>query len=86
MRNYKVVKRGVEDSKLESITCDICGKTYDVNNCEDIYEIQEFHNIYFNGGYGSVFGDGDRIECDICQNCLFKMIDGKYRINPEESY
>jgi len=27
-----------------------------------------------------VFGDDEQIECDICQHCLFKMIDGKYRV------
>lgn len=28
-------------------------------------------------GYGSIFGDGIKIECDICQHCLKKLI-GEY--------
>lgn len=54
---------------IGSIVCDICGKTYDND-----MDIQEFHHIDFTGGYGSVFGDMTRIMCDICQDCLKKMI------------
>jgi len=67
--------------EIVSITCDKCGKTFweDTN----LFEFQEFHHIHFTGGYGSIFGDESEIECDICQNCLKKMIDGIYR---EDSY
>jgi len=61
--------------------CDKCGKEYDA--IDDMFECQEFHHISFTGGYGSVFGDDSDIECDICQHCLKKMIDGIYR---EDSY
>jgi antitoxin CcdA len=64
-------------NKIESMTCDKCGTEY--NYEDDMFECQEFHHINFVGGYGSVFGDGDQIECDICQDCLKKMIDGHYR-------
>ena len=57
--------------------CDICGKEY---KPDDHFEIQEFLHIRRTGGYGSVFGDEERIECDICQHCLKTFIDGKYRI------
>jgi hypothetical protein len=66
-----------EIESTESIICDICGKEY---NIEDWLEIQEFHHINFVGGYGSVFGDGASIECDICQNCLKEMIGNFCRI------
>lgn len=52
-----------------ALKCDICGKTYD-----DIFEIQEFLLIDFVGGYGSIFGDGDTVECEICQYCLKDII------------
>jgi hypothetical protein len=59
-----------------SIICDICLKEYKCEE-ENISEVQEFHNIDFVGGYGSVFGDGVSVKCDICQHCLKKII-GRY--------
>ena len=61
---------------VKSITCDICGTSY---GPDDTFETQEFHFINFTGGYGSVFGDDSTIKCDICQYCLKKLIEGKYR-------
>ena len=59
-------------------TCDICGKSY---GClladEGVMEAQEFINIRFEGGYGSVFGDESKVECDLCQHCLKEHL-GKY--------
>lgn len=62
------------------LTCDICKKEF---TKDDFLEIQEFHYINFTGGYASVFGDGNNIQCDICQRCLLKMIDGYYRTEEE---
>ncbi len=81
MINKTTIKTLKEETILESITCDICGKTY---NKDDIMELQEFHHIHFTGGYGSVFGDDSYIECDICQHCLHDMIKGKYREDGEK--
>lgn len=64
-----------------SMKCDVCGKEYDVE--DDVMETQEFHHIDFIGGYASVFGDENHIQCDICQRCLLKMIKGYYRIIDE---
>lgn len=63
----------IEREQVESITCDVCKKTYPGN---DYIEIQEFHHVDFIGGYGSVFGDETRVRCDICQHCLHGMIGG----------
>ena len=71
----------VYHEKITSITCDICGKEYSKE--KDIYECQEFIHIYENCGYGSIFGDGDSIELDICQHCFKKLFEGKYRIISE---
>lgn len=57
--------------KALSYQCDKCKKEYDI---DDVFEIQEFHHIRFDGGYGSVFGDDTRVECDLCQQCLKKII------------
>jgi hypothetical protein len=71
MKRYKQIKQST--NVLRSIICDKCNKEYDSNN---IPEIQEFLHIDFTGGYGSVFGDGKNIEYDICQHCLFEIING----------
>lgn len=62
-----------------AFVCDVCGREFSA----DDMEIQEFHHIRFTGGYGSVFGDGTRVECDICQHCLEKMIGEFCRKTPE---
>lgn len=69
MIKYK--KKNIETYEVESITCDVCKKEYDYT---DIMETQEFHRINFDGGYGSVFGDGVTVEYDICQYCLHRII------------
>lgn len=78
MINKKKVEIKEEVEKIVSITCDICGKTYmyDTEN-DDIFEIQEFIHIKNNCGYGSIFGDGDTVELDMCQHC-FKEKLGQY--------
>jgi hypothetical protein len=76
MKKFKEIKQPA--IVLSSITCDKCGKEYDV---DDVLELQEFLHINFVGGYGSVFGDGYRIECDICQYCLKEMIKDLYKRN-----
>jgi len=52
--------------------CDRCKKQYSYE--EDMLDIQESHKIKFTGGYASVFGDGNMIECDLCQDCLSELI------------
>ena len=60
----------VEQLYIESVTCDVCQTTYD-----DEMELQEMVFLDFITGYGSVFGDGTKIDIDICQHCLKRMID-----------
>lgn len=71
MKKYKEVQETVE--KIESITCDVCGKDI----FDDILEYEEKVSINYIGGYGSVFGDGSTVEIDICQKC-FKDKLGEY--------
>ena len=63
MKIYKLVK--IDSEELVSIQCDKCKKNYD-----DVLEILEFHHISFIAGFGSVWGDGDKISGDLCQHCL----------------
>lgn len=72
MIKYKQVLKTVEEKT--TIQCDVCKKEYSIEDMNDCFEIQEFHHICFCGGYDSVFGDGNTIECDICQYCLKELI------------
>ncbi|HBD94870.1 MAG TPA: hypothetical protein DC057_11930 [Spirochaetia bacterium] len=69
----------VKVEKTTHVVCDKCGKQYglDYRNHDsgnEIWEAQEFHHINFVGGFASVFGDGTKVECDLCQHCLLEMI------------
>lgn len=82
MIKYNIENITVTEKKktIETVKCDICGTEYEYkDNQNNVFEIQEFLHIRREGGYGSVFGDTQEIECDICQDCLYKFIEGKYR-------
>jgi hypothetical protein len=61
-------EKPVVQKVVEIIVCDICKKEFDA--AKDIIDVQEFTHIRFTGGYGSVFGDGTEVACDVCQHCL----------------
>ncbi len=52
---------------LDAIQCDCCRRRFEAG---DIFEIQEFLHIDFSAGYGSIFGDENHVQADICQQCL----------------
>ena len=58
-----------EAEKIKGMTCDICKAS-----TSETMLMQEFLNINFIGGYASVFGDGEQVNFDICDKCLFKII------------
>ena len=70
----ELVKHSIPISK----TCDKCKTTYTKENKP--FEFQEFHHIRIRGGYGSVWGDEEIIECDFCQHCLYEMIKDYMRV------
>jgi hypothetical protein len=83
-----ITRREVTKTVIEmtDVTCDICGKTYTFDadkkhENDDWIETQEFHYISFRGGYGSIFGDGDTVTCDICQHCLKDKLGEYLKIN-----
>ena len=73
MITYK--QKIVKEEVPVKVICDVCKKEYDCD--KDIMEVQEFHHIFLEGGYNSVFGDGKMFEADICQNCINNLI-GKH--------
>ena len=66
-----------ETEVIDKIVCDKCGLRIDP---EDFVEYQEFITVRVEGGYGSIFGDGSILECDLCQQCT-KLLLGDYLIN-----
>ena len=85
MVNKKRIEIKQEKDVVISMSCDICKKEYFyedgiVNTGDHIYEMQEFTHIRFTGGYGSVFGDGDSYELDICQHCLKDLVGSHLRL------
>jgi NMD protein affecting ribosome stability and mRNA decay len=72
MKNYREIKMETVEKHLVSIVCDVCER-----EVKEVFEAQEFINVRFTGGYGSIFGDGDTFECDLCQHCIEKTL-GKY--------
>lgn len=78
MKAFKTIREVQEYEEVTKIICDRCGKNI---GPDDIVEMQEFLEISFTGGYGSVFGDQSIVECDICQECLMELIGDFCRID-----
>lgn len=53
-------------SVVHQIRCDRCGK--EVHRSEPGFELMT--SIGFDAGYDSIFGDGNRVEIDLCETCL----------------
>lgn len=53
-------------SVVHQIRCDRCGK--EAQRGEPGFV--EMKSIGFDAGYGSIFGDGNRVDIDLCESCL----------------
>lgn len=58
---------------VHELCCDRCGS----EARRDEAAFQEFVSIDQVAGYGSVFGDGSRVQIDLCPACL-KALAGKW--------
>jgi antitoxin CcdA len=70
----------IEVDDLLALECDKCGLRVQ----SDSYEFQEFFSIVKQCGYGSVFGDGEKVSADFCQKC-FKGLIGSYLVTHRPS-
>lgn len=59
-----------------AIQCDDCKRIDPL----DGYEAGEYLRIDFTAGYGSVFGDGNRVKADLCQHCLKTRMGGVLKV------
>jgi len=53
-------------SVVHQIRCDRCGKEVERGEIGFV----EMTSIGFDAGYDSIFGDGSRVEVDLCEPCL----------------
>jgi len=65
---------------LRAMTCDRCGTRAENPDTEFF----EFISIAYKAGYGSIFGDGNRVEIDLCQTCLKATLGRWIRIREDE--
>jgi len=61
-----------------AITCDRCGR--EVQRDDADYHFQQMTSIAFDAGYDSVFGDGNRVEIDLCAPCLQQTLGAWLRV------
>ncbi len=66
-------------SEVIACVCDCCKKRIE---SDDLYEFHEMHHIHIKSGYGSIFGDGKTVQCDLCQHCLKELI-GEFARNED---
>ena len=58
------------EKQLTAIQCNRCKK---VIYPDDIVEWQEFISLRITPGYGSVWGDGNIVRLDLCQQCAYDL-------------
>ena len=64
---------------VKKLVCDRCAREAD----HEDFEFFEFLSFANKGGYGSVFGDGNEIEIDLCQHCIKEILGPWLRNRPE---
>lgn len=79
MIEYK--KKKVKKDYPHTFICDCCEKRLSVKDIE----CQETLSIDHIGGYSSIFGDGSRVQCDLCQECVKQLLGDYLRIDDPES-
>jgi hypothetical protein len=60
---------------VKVIHCDRCGKEMSEDKPWDGYNNRT--QIRFRAGYCSLFGDGNKVEGDLCEQCLYDLL-GRY--------
>jgi hypothetical protein len=65
-------------------TCDRCGRRMTADLNQD-WEWNQKLSISFEGGFGSVFGDGNKISVDLCQHCVLDTLGQWLRITHSDA-
>lgn len=70
-------------SFVKQIRCDRCDRLAEVGDSE--LEFQEFVSIDRKADYASIFGDGNRVQVDLCQHCLKDTLGPWLRIDDQSA-
>lgn len=62
------------------IVCDSCGRESEIGSME----ASEYLKIDFEGGFSSVFGDGNKVSSDLCQFCVKKYLGNFLKIKNQK--
>lgn len=80
---YQIEQR---QHQVKVVVCDRCGKSMSEDQPYEGYNNRT--QIRFRAGYASLFGDGNKIEGDLCDACLYQLLGRYLRIvepGPEEA-
>jgi hypothetical protein len=77
MKTFKTVTT----QKIMALVCDGCG----LEAKTDDYEFHEFISVKQRCGYGSIHGDGNNIETDLCQQCFADMCGDTLKVIDEKN-
>jgi antitoxin CcdA len=64
----------------KQLRCDRCGL---LSEAVDV-EFSEFASIDMKAGYGSIFGDGNDVQVDLCQHCVKAVLGGWLRVTSSD--
>ncbi|EMY0638628.1 hypothetical protein AB7340_21565 [Providencia alcalifaciens] len=53
---------------------------------KDTPEFHEFLSIDRQAGFGSVFGDGNRLKLDLCQHCVKELLNSWLSVSESNSF
>jgi hypothetical protein len=70
---------------IQRLICDRCGRQAERDDLD--CEFHEFTSIQYSAGFGSIFGDGNGVEVDLCQHCVKDSLGTWIRVtDPLESF
>jgi hypothetical protein len=68
--------------EVAACPCDRCQRRMTPDDTP--WEWAEKLSIVFTAGYGSIFGDGCKVEIDLCQQCVKETLGAWLRITPSD--
>jgi hypothetical protein len=76
MKNKKIIHRKYDDTIIDSITCDICKKTYSGIDWEKLsrYHVLETEVKLRTGQSFPEGGSGEEISFDVCPTCFIEKL------------
>ena len=78
MKTFKTVTT----QALTTLVCDGCGLQA---SADADYEFHEFISVNQRCGYGSIHGDGKKIDIDLCQKCFSDMCGNTLRVTDDSN-